>query len=151
MDKWTCYNLCRMRLESFGLNEELLHYISKNHGVGKDSWESLGLQQDQVNPKGNQPWIFIGRTDAEAENPVIWPLDEKSHSLGKTLMLGKIEHKRRRGQQRMRWLDSITKSKVMLWIWANSGRWWRIEEPGKLQSMGSQRVRYDLVTEQQQH
>ena len=111
MDKWTCYNLCRMRLESFGLNEELLHYISKNHGVGKDSWESLGLQQDQVNPKGNQPWIFIRRTDAEAENPVIWPLDEKSHSLGKTLMLGKIEHKRRRGQQRMRWLDSITKSR----------------------------------------
>ena len=58
--------------------------------------------------------MFFGRTDAEAETPVIWPLDEKSHSLRKTLMLGKIEHKRRRGQQRMRWLDSITKSKVML-------------------------------------
>ena len=43
-----------------------------------------------VNPKGNQPWIFIGRTDAEAENPVIWLLDEKSHSLGKTVMLVKI-------------------------------------------------------------
>ena len=42
------------------------------------------------NPKGNQPWIFIGRTDAEAENPVIWLLDEKSHSLGQTVMLVKI-------------------------------------------------------------
>ena len=60
-----------------------------------------------VNPKGNQPWIFIRRTDAEA--PVLWPPDGKSHSLEKTLMLGKIEA-RRRGQPKMRWLDSVTDS-----------------------------------------
>ena len=46
-----------------------------------------------VNPKGNQPWIFIGKTDAEAEAPVLWPPDVKSDSLENTLMLGKIEVK----------------------------------------------------------
>ena len=64
-----------------------------------------------VNPKGNQPWIFIGRTDAKVT--VFWPPDVKTNSLEKTLMLGKIEGKRRRGQQRMRWLDSITNSMDM--------------------------------------
>ena len=63
-----------------------------------------------VHPKGNQPWIFIGRTDAEAEAPILWIPDEKSHSLKKTLMLGKTEAKKRRGQQRMKWLDGITDS-----------------------------------------
>ena len=53
-----------------------------------------------VNPKGNQPQIFIGRTDAEA--PIFWLPDAKSDSLEKTLMLGKIEGKRRRGEQKMR-------------------------------------------------
>ena len=66
-----------------------------------------------VNPKGNQPWVFTGRTDAEAEVPMIWPLDAKSRLIGKTLMLGKIEGWRRRGQQRMRWLDGITNSMDM--------------------------------------
>ena len=60
-----------------------------------------------VHPKGNQSWIFIGRTDAEAETPILWPPDEKNRLTGKTLMLGKIEG-RRRGQHRMRWLDGIT-------------------------------------------
>ena len=59
-----------------------------------------------VNPKGNQCWIFIGRTDAEAETPILWPPDP----LEKTLMLGKVEGRRRRGSHRMRWLDSITDS-----------------------------------------
>ena len=61
-----------------------------------------------VHPKGNQPWTFIGRTDAEAETPILLPSDVKTDSLEKTLMLGKIEGRRRRGQQRMRWLDGIT-------------------------------------------
>ena len=63
-----------------------------------------------VNPKGNQPQIFIGRTDAKAGAPILWPPDVKGYSLKKTLMLGKIEGRRRRGQQRMRWLDDITDS-----------------------------------------
>ena len=60
-----------------------------------------------VNPKGNQSQIFIGRTDATAEAPILWPPDQKADSLEKTLMLGKIEGRRRR-RQRMRWLDGIT-------------------------------------------
>ena len=72
----------------------------------------------------------------------------RAASLEKTLMLGKIEGKRRRGQQRMRRLDGITAS--MDKIWANSGRSWRTGKPGLLQSMGLQRVRHDLATEQQQ-
>ena len=66
------------------------------------------LDCKEIKPKGNQPWIFIGRTDAEAEALVLWPPDAKTDSLEKTLMLGKIEGRRRRGRQRMRWLDGIT-------------------------------------------
>ena len=60
-----------------------------------------------VNPKGNQPWLFIGRTAAEAKAPRFWPPDAKSPLIGKEVMLGKIEGRRRRGPQGMRWLDSI--------------------------------------------
>ena len=60
-----------------------------------------------VNPKGNQSWVFIGRTDAEAETPIFWPPDVKKWLIGKTLMLGKIEDRKKRGRQRMRWLDGI--------------------------------------------
>ena len=66
-----------------------------------------------VNPKGNQFRIFIGRTDAEAETPILWPADTRTDSFEKTLMLGKIEGRKRRGRQRMRWLDGITNSKGM--------------------------------------
>ena len=66
-----------------------------------------------VHPKGNQSWIFIGRTDAEAETPILWPPDVKDWLIWKTLMLGKIEGRRRRGQQRMRWSDGITNSMDM--------------------------------------
>ena len=57
--------------------------------------------------------MFIGRTDVEAETPILWPPIQRTDSLEKTLMLGKIEGRRRRGQQRMRWLDGITDSMVM--------------------------------------
>ena len=63
-----------------------------------------------INPKGNQPWVFIGRTGAEAEAPVLGHPMRRADSLKKTLMLRKIEGRRRRGQKRMRWLDGITNS-----------------------------------------
>ena len=63
-----------------------------------------------VSPKGNQPWILVGRTDAESEAPVVWPSDAMSQLIGKDPNSGKIEGKKRRGQQWMRWLDSITNS-----------------------------------------
>ena len=62
-----------------------------------------------VHPKGDQSWVFIGRTDVEAETPILWPPDAKADSFEKTLMQGKTKH-RRRGRQRMRWLDGITDS-----------------------------------------
>ena len=66
-----------------------------------------------VHPYGNQSWIFIGRTDAEAENLDFGHLMRKTASLEKTLLLGKIQGRRRRGQQWMRWLDGITDSMDM--------------------------------------
>ena len=67
-----------------------------------------------VYPKGDQPWVFIGRTDAEAETPILWPpLMRRVDSLEKTLMLGGVGGKRRRGGQRMRWLNGITNSMGM--------------------------------------
>ena len=57
--------------------------------------------------------MFIERTDVEAETPILWPCDAKNRLTGKTLMLGRTEGRRRRGQQRMRWLDGITDSKDM--------------------------------------
>ena len=63
-----------------------------------------------VHSKGDQPWVFIGRTDVEAETPILWPPHVKIDSLEKVLMLGRIGGRRRRGRQRMRWLDGITDS-----------------------------------------
>ena len=79
-----------------------------NCGVGEDSKEI-----QPVSHKGNQSWIFIGRTDAKAETPILWHLKQRTNSLEKTLTLGKIEGRRRRGWQRMRWLDDITNSMDM--------------------------------------
>ena len=66
-----------------------------------------------VHPKGDQSWVFIGRIDAEAETPYFGHLMQRADSLEKTLMLAEIEGRRRRGQQRMRWLDGITNSMDM--------------------------------------
>ena len=66
-----------------------------------------------VNCKGNQPWVFIGRTDAETEAPILWPPDVKSQLIRKDTHTGKIEGRRRREWQRTRWLDGITDSMDM--------------------------------------
>ena len=60
-----------------------------NCGIGEDSWESLGLKEIQpVNPKGSQSWVFIGRTDAKAQTPILWPPEAKNWLLGKDLDAG---------------------------------------------------------------
>ena len=78
-------------------------------GLEKTLERPLDCKEIQpVYPKRNQSWVFIGRTDAEAETPTFWPPDVKNWLIEKTLMLGKIGGGRRRGQQRMRWLGGIT-------------------------------------------
>ena len=106
----------------------------------------LGCKEIQpVHPKGNQSWIFIGSTDVDGETPILWPPDEKNWLIEKTLMLGKIQCKRR---GRMRGWDGLMASPTQwTWLWVNSGSWWWTGRPGVLQSMGPQRVGQDWVTE----
>ena len=99
-ESWTVKQAEHRRMDAFEL------------GVGEDSWESLDCKEVKpVNPKGNQSWIFIGRTDAEA--PILWPPDVKIWLVRKDPDAGKDGGRRRRGQQRMRWLDGITNSMDM--------------------------------------
>ena len=106
-----------------------------NCGVGEDSWESLGQKGDQT--KGNQSWIFIGRTDGEPEAPILWPPDVKSwliwrHWCWKRLKAGgEVDDRGWNG-----WMASLT---WWTWVWVSSGSWWWIGKPGMLQSMGSQK------------
>ena len=102
-----------------------------------------------VNPKWNQPWIFIGRTDGdvEAEAPVPWPPDANSQPTGKDPDSEKDWRQEEKGGNRGwdGWVASLTQ---WTWVWANSRRLWRIGKPGVLQSVGSQRIGQDWVTEQ---
>ena len=100
-----------------------------------------------VNPKGNQPWIFIWRTNAEPEAPILWPPDVKSQLIGKDPDARKDWRQEEKGGNR-RWDDWITSSTQGTWIWANSGRQWWTKKPGALKFMGLQRVGQDVVTEQ---
>ena len=110
----------------------------------KSPLDCKGIQS--VHPKGDQSWIFIGRTDAEAETPILWPPDAKYWLIGKDPDAGKDWRQEEKG---------TTKDEMVWWhhwldgheFWVNSGSWWWTGRPGVLQSMGLQRVGHDWATE----
>ena len=107
----------------------------------------LGCKEIQpVHPKGNQSWVFIGRTDAEAEAPNLWLSDESSQLIGKDSDAGKDWRKE------VKWATENEMAGWHHWLngheLANSGRQWRTGKPGVLQSVRSRRVKHDWATEQ---
>ena len=100
-----------------------------------------------MHPKGNQSWIFMGRTDAEAEAPILWPPDAKSWLTGKYPNAGNDWREKGMTRGWDSWMASATQ---WTWVWASSRRWWRTGKPAMLQSMALQRVAHDWVTEKQQ-
>ena len=98
-----------------------------------------------VHPKGDQSWVFIGMTDAEAETPILWPPHAKSWLIGKDSDAGRDWGQEEREMTRMTWLDGITDWMHMSWVNSRSWRW--TGRPGMLRFMGSQRVGHDWETE----
>ena len=102
-----------------------------------------------VNPKGNQSWILIGRSDAVAEAPVFWSPDAELTHWKSPWCWKRLKAEVEEG---IRGWDGWMASPLQwTWTWANSRRWWGTGRPGMLQSMGSPRVRHDWETEQLQH
>ena len=115
-----------------------------NCGVGEDSWKSLGQQGDPtVHPKENQSWIFIGRTDAEAETKILWPPDAKKWLTRKNPDAGRLKV----GEGDNRGWDGWMASPIQwTWVWVSSrSRWWT-GKPGVLQPTGH-KVGHDSATE----
>ena len=111
-------------------------------GVGEDSWESLDSKEiHPVNPKGDQSWIFIGKTDAKVETPILWLPAPRNWLTGKDPNARKVKAGAE-GDDRGwdGWMASLT---WWTWVWASSGSWWWTEKPDVLQSMGLQRVGHD--------
>ena len=136
--------------------EELKSFLMKVKEKSEKAGLKLNIQKTKimasnpngiqpVNPKGDQYWIFIGKTDAEDEAPILWLPDVKNWLIKKTLMLEKIEGRRRRGWQRIRWLDGITN--LMDMSLSKLRELWWTGKPGMPQSMGLQRVGHDWATE----
>ena len=99
-----------------------------------------------VHPKGNNSWIFIGRTDGEAETVILWPPDVKNWLIWRDPDTGKDWRQKEKYWHKGLdgWMASLTR---WTWVSVNSGSWWWTGKPGVLQSMGSQRVRHHWVTE----
>ena len=99
-----------------------------------------------VHSKGDQSWVFFGRTDAEAETPILSPPHVKSWLIGKDSDAGRDRGAGGEGDDRG-WDGWMALPTWWMWVWVNSGSWWWTRRPGVLQFMGSQRVRHDWVTE----
>ena len=133
-ESWTTKKAECQKIDAFKL---LLEMTLKNLLDSKEI--------NPINPKRNQPWLFIGRTDAEAETPILWPPDVRSWLTGKDPDTRKDWRQKEKGHQRMRWLDSITDSTDMnlnkLWETVKNREAWRATVHG-IAKTGQ-----DLVTE----
>ena len=102
-------------------------------------------ENNPVSLKGNQSWIFVGRTDAKAETPIFWPPDVKNWLTGKESCW---ESLKAGGEGDDRGWDGWMASPTQwTWVWASSESWWWTGRPGVLHTMGSQRIRYNWATE----
>ena len=99
-----------------------------------------------VHPKGDQSWVFIRRTDAEAETSILWSPHAKSWLIGKDPDAGRDWGARGEGDNRG-WDSWMASPTWWTWVWVNSGSWWWTGRPGVLRFTGSQRVGYDWATE----
>ena len=121
-----------------------------NCGVGEDSWDYLDCKEiQQVHPKGNQSWMFIGGTDAEAETPILWPPDAKSWLTGRQQSFPWCWERLKAGGEgdNRGWDGWMASPTQWAWVWVDSRSWWWTERPGVLCFMGSQRVWHDWATE----
>ena len=97
-----------------------------------------------VHPKGDQSWVFIGKTDVEAETPILWSPAAKSWLIWKDPDAGEDWRQEKKGMAEDEMVGSLTQ---WTWIWADSSSWWWTGRPGMLPFMGSQKVRHDWATE----
>ena len=106
-------------------------------------------EMQPVYPRRNQSWIFIGRTDAEAETPILWPPDAKNWLIWKDPDAGKDwrQEKGMTEDEIRRWNGSMASLTQWTWVWVSSRSWWWTGKPGMLQSMGSQIIRHNWETE----
>ena len=95
-----------------------------------------------VHPKGHQSWIFIGKTDAEAETPILWPPDVKNWLIRKDPDAGRDW----RQEEKRTTEDEMVSPTQWTWVWASFRSWWWTGKPGMLQFLGSQRVGHDWAT-----
>ena len=117
-----------------------------NCGAGEDSWESFGLQEDPPSPSSRRSVLNIHWKDwCWSCNSSSWPSDVKKWLIGKDPDVGKDWRWDEKGSTR--WNGWMASPMWWTWVWVNSGSCWWTGRPGMLQSMGSQRVRHDWVTE----
>ena len=146
---WSSFSKCWAFSQLF---HSPLSLSSRGFLVPLRYWINLSLESPldckikPISPKWNQPWIFIGRANAEAETPLLWPPDAKNWLLGKDPDAGKDWRQEEKGTTG--WNGWMAWPTQWTWMWVNSGSWWWTGRPGVLWSMGLQRVGHDWATEQ---